>query len=293
MDVESTVANGDSGAEDVGVTIRKRIPLNMDRSVMIPVEEGKTIKSVSLYLESKRTRARDVNARVAGLKEFGAFDTAKAVGEHTVSVPADIGGWVTVPVNATLPQGTRFLQIALPEVPGVEWPTMAVRRMPGGRSYQSTVVSGEFYAVRTDPPTFPRSDPPSYDAKNVINGWTRLADNAASMWRSDPAQPLPQWVELDFGKATTFNTVQFTFVTDPRGQRPKLPYSPTCVRDYELEALVDGKWVHVVRERDNFQRHRVHSFASRTATKLRLTVSATHGDGSASLFEIRVYNEAY
>jgi hypothetical protein len=55
--------------------------------------------------------------------------------------------------------------------------------------------------------------------------------------------------------------------------------------------LVDDKWVPVVREQGNFQRHRVHSFATQTATKLRLTVSATHGAKSASLFEIRVYGE--
>jgi len=54
----------------------------------------------------------------------------------------------------------------------------------------------------------------------------------------------------------------------------------------------DREWVRVIRERDNFQRHRVHSFTTQTATKLRLTVSATHGSMSASLFEIRVYHEA-
>jgi hypothetical protein len=287
-----TASSSASGAEDVGVAVLRRIPLNMDRSVMIPVEEGKRIKSVSLYLESKATKVQAVDVRLSGLKEFGAFDTAERVGDYTVEIPAKTRGWIDVPVDAALLKGARFLQIALPEVPGVDWPTMATRSMPGGRSYNDTAVPGEFYAVRTEPPTFPRSDPPGYEAKNVINGWTRLANNAASMWRSDPAQPLPQWVELDFGKATTFNTVQLTFVTDPKGQRPKLPFSPTCVRDYELEALVDGKWVRVIRERDNSQRHRVHSFVKQTATKLRLTVTANHGDKSASLFEIRVYHEA-
>jgi len=287
-----TASSCHADGEEAGIVIARRIPLNMDRSVMIPAKEGKTIKSASLYLESKTSRAQNVNVRLAGMKEFGAFDTAKVVGEHTMSVPAKTKGWVSVPVNATLPEGTRFLQIALPSVPGVDWPTMAPQRTPGGRSYNDTAVPGEFYAVRTDPPTFPQADSPSYEPKNIINGWTRLADNATSMWNSDPEQPLPQWVELDFDKATAFNTVQLTFVTDPKGQRPKLPFSPTCVRDYELSALVDGKWVRVIRERDNFQRHRVHSFVTQTATKLRLTLSATHGDKSASLFELRVYSEA-
>ncbi len=130
-----------------------------------------------------------------------------------------------------------------------------------------------------------------FKPENVINGWTRVAQNPASMWRSDPEQPLPQWVELDFGKPTAFNTAQLTFVTDPNGLRPTLPFSPTCVRDYDLDVLVDGKWVPVVRERDNFQRHRVHRFVPQTATKLRLTIAATHGDKSARIFEIRAYDE--
>ncbi len=286
-----TATSSQSNPEHADVVITRQIPLNMTRSVMIPVEEGKTIKSVSLYLRSRNTKAQHVNVLLAGLKAFGDFDTAEAVAEYHLEIPAKKKGWLTVPVNATLPEGSRFLQVALPQVPDVNWPTMAAPRIPGGRSYESTAVSGEFYAVRTDPPTFPQSDPPSYEPRNVINGWTRLADNAASMWRSDPAQSLPQWIELDFGKPTSFDTVQLTFVTDPKGQRPKLPFSATCVRDYELEALVDGEWVRVIRERGNFQRHRVHSFVAKTATKLRLTISATHGAKSASLFEIRVYAE--
>ena len=287
-----TASSSDGNVKKAGIAILRRIALDRDRSVMIPVEGGKTINSVSVYLESKAARAQTVTVRAAGLKALGAFDSAEAVGEYAVTIPAKIKGWIDVPVNAVLPKSARFLQIALPEVPGVQWPTMAAGKMSGGRSYNETTVAGEFHAVRTDPPTFPPSKSRTFEPGNVINGWTRLAENPASMWRSDPAQSLPQWVELDFGKPTAFNTVQLTFVTNPNGQRPKLPFSPTCVRAYDVEAFVAGKWVRVVRERDNFQRHRVHSFVTQTATKLRLTVSATHGDKSASLFEIRVYKEA-
>jgi len=66
---------------------------------------------------------------------------------------------------------------------------------------------------------------------------------------------------------------------------------PDCVRDYEVSALVNGEWVPLVKERDNFLRHRVHQFRRQKATKLRLNVSATHGSPYASLYEIRVYDE--
>ena len=286
-----TASSHQENLEGAGITLVKPIPLNMNRSVMLPAESGQRIDEISVYLASRRPEATDVTLRLSALKAFGAFDTARAMGEHTVTLPARTKGWVTVPVEAKLPGDTQFLQVALPQVPDADWPLMASALKSGGRSYEQTAVPGEFYAVRTEPPMAPQTEVPSFSPANAINGWTRLADNAASMWRSNPVQPLPQWVELDFGKATTFDTVQLTFVTDPTGQRPKLPFSPTCARDYELSALVDGEWVRLVGEHGNFQRHRVHSFEARTAAKLRLTIMGTHGDGSASLFEIRVYHE--
>ncbi|MBT3296764.1 MAG: FAD-dependent oxidoreductase [Verrucomicrobia bacterium] len=291
---EMVAGRGAHGAQKV-------IPLNMDRSVMIPVGEVETIKSVSVYLESKAAKPQNVKVRVAGVTALADFAAPKPIGEYMITVPAKSKGWISVPVKQlALPEGASLLQVALPAVPGVGWPIMAATPRAGGRSYGDKVVPGEFYSIRTAPPTLPggasptvpRRASPVYEAKNVINGWTRTAQNRASMWRSDPAQALPQWVELDFGKPTSFNTVQLTFVTNPSGQRPKLPFSPTCVRDYDVEAFVAGKWVRVVRVRDNFQRHRVHAFVTQTATKLRLTVSATHGDKSASLFEVRVYKES-
>jgi len=133
----------------------------------------------------------------------------------------------------------------------------------------------------------------SYEPKNVINGWARLVQDASAMWKSHPARGLPQWIELDFGKPTAFNNVQLTFVTNLGGHSPakSLSVMPDCVRDYEVSALVNGEWVPLVKERDNFLRHRVHQFRRQKATKLRLNVSATHGSPYASLYEIRVYDE--
>jgi len=65
-----------------------------------------------------------------------------------------------------------------------------------------------------------------------------------------------------------------------------------CVRDYTLECHVNGKWVRVVRERDNFQRYRRHQFKQVVADQVRLTVEATHGAKTARVFEIRVYPDA-
>ncbi len=275
------------GAADTEISFVKPIPLNMDRSVVIPVDGLKKISSVSLYLESDDILSQELTVRISGLEKFVRVNEAESIGDYAVSIPEKFKGWIEVPVDVKLPKGTSFLQIALPKGYSLNWPLMATEGMPGGRSYKGNGVHGEFHAVKIDPPL----NTENFEPQNVVNGWSRMADHASSMWSSDPEQSLPQWLELDFGRPTAINTVQLTFVTNPNGQRPKLPFSPTCARDYELSALVNGQWVPLVKELDNFQRHRIHRFRTAKADKLRLTVSATHGDSSVSLFEIRAYND--
>ena len=103
------------------------------------------------------------------MADFAAFDMAEAIGEYDITIPATYRGWVDVPVEATVPEDARFLQIALPPTPDVDWPIMVTHRMPGGRSYRDTAVPNQFYAVRTDPPSVPASDPPNFDARNINN----------------------------------------------------------------------------------------------------------------------------
>ena len=62
---------------------------------------------------------------------------------------------------------------------------------------------------------------------------------------------------------------------------------PDCVRDYILE-LFDGKdWVKAADVTGNFMRKRTHRFDSMPAEKIRVTVTATNGDRSAKITEIR------
>ncbi len=276
------------GGDEEEISFVKSIPLNRVRSAVIPVEGLQTLDAVRLYLESKSPAPVTVPVRISAMEHFAPQSPSEPIGQYGITVPANSTGWISVPVAAALPANTQFLQITLPAVSKVDWPIMATRGGPGGRAYDDKTVSGEFHALTIEP----RPAAAGFKPQNVINGWTRLAQNASSMWRSDPAQPLPQWIELDFEHPVELNTVQLTFVTDPDGQRPTLPFSETCVKDYELSVFSDGEWETVLRERDNFQRHRVHRFKKQNAVKLRLTVSATHGAPSAGVFEIRAYNEA-
>jgi hypothetical protein len=131
----------------------------------------------------------------------------------------------------------------------------------------------------------------NFAARNVVNGRSRIVAEEWNMWASDPGKALPQWVELDFGKAVRLNAVPRTFDTELGQRNHNTGDAEQCVRDYELSAWNDGHWVRVLKEAGNYQRHRVHRFEAVTTGRLRLTVLATNGDRSARVFEIRAYDE--
>jgi len=129
--------------------------------------------------------------------------------------------------------------------------------------------------------------------ENVINGWTRIAENEASLWISDSLKTFPQWIQLDFAEPCNLNKIQLTFDTNLKTVRIKggnKPF-PGCVKDYELSVLYGNKWVTVAEVRNNFQRHRIHNFKTMEVSKLRLTVKENYGAKSALVYEIRAYNE--
>jgi hypothetical protein len=65
---------------------------------------------------------------------------------------------------------------------------------------------------------------------------------------------------------------------------------PETVRDYELQIISGNSIKSITKIEGNYQRRRIHRFDPVTADGIRLVVSATHGDASARLFEIRAYS---
>jgi hypothetical protein len=65
---------------------------------------------------------------------------------------------------------------------------------------------------------------------------------------------------------------------------------PQCPRDYAIENFVDGKWQRVLEIKDNYQRLRRHEFSVPVTTdKLRVVITATNGDPSAAIYEVRCF----
>jgi len=136
------------------------------------------------------------------------------------------------------------------------------------------------------------SEIPDSPATSAINGVNRqTAEKPTNMWIS--SGPLPQHIELDFGKSVAINQVQLTFDTDlnaNRGTDINQRAYPTTVRDYRIQALQDSNWVDLAVVTGNYQRLRRHSFPEARTSKMRVLVEADNGTNSqARLFEVRAY----
>ena len=136
----------------------------------------------------------------------------------------------------------------------------------------------------------PQNSVPGIGTPEIVNGVSRSEEGKPNIWVSAPGEPLPQYVELDFGEAEEFNTVYLTFDTNLN----KLPHpgaAPECVSDYALYISDGGSWVNILTEKGNHQRRRKHTFNQVTAQKLRVEVQATNGADTARIYEVRVGNE--
>ena len=133
---------------------------------------------------------------------------------------------------------------------------------------------------------------PCFAPRNVLSGITRPYAST-NLWRSDPAQSLPQSLELKWTSDQLIRVVELTFpghlVREYHAYAP-LYRDPQCPRDYSIEAYDGRAWHTVLEVKDNYQRHRRHTLPKpETTQRLRVVVSATWGDPAASVYEVRCY----
>jgi hypothetical protein len=137
-------------------------------------------------------------------------------------------------------------------------------------------------------------------AVNVIDGWNRdIGEGKTHQWQAPICDPGP-WIRLDWPLPQTIRMIQLTFDT---GLHRKLYltgqesgyYSqirgpqPESVADYKIEALLNGKLIKIVEEKDSFLRVVRHEIEPIFTKSLRIHVERTHGDSLARIFEIRCY----
>lgn len=256
---------------------------------------GEPLRSVSFCLSNSTAEAQQVAVRVMRVKHVWDYavhaDMELAGGELTV-VPGE-RQWVTwaLPAGMELPR-EGYLRLDLLENVNVSWHVAgaiepghvsAFEMAPGKmRRYSSGVT----LALRVEPPQR------TFAAANVLSGQTR-PHTGTNLWRSDPAEALPQSLTLTWEAAQTFSTVELTFPGHLlREYHAYAPFyrDPQCVKDYDLQIETVTGWANLLEVRENYQRYRSHLFTeSVTARSVRVLVLATNGDRSAAVYEVRVY----
>lgn len=241
--------------------------LNMPRAVMFPRGQTDTVGAISLFLCSELKDPVELTLHLRGASADGDFSAREDVATSTAKVPA--GGRTNVTFKFDCAVTQPYVWVWLPSVSGVTWAMAAGRNDGGCRAYGGdgrpwVVVKGQQYAFSVEPGVRFAMD---FRPENVIDGVSRIVGKESHQWISDPQQSLPQWLELDFGKAVEVNSIRLTFDTDLNTHAPVKPVVPLCVKDYRVEAF-DGKtWQEVVSEKDNYLRHRVHRFPNLLASK--------------------------
>jgi len=133
----------------------------------------------------------------------------------------------------------------------------------------------------------------------VVGGYARPY-GGPQLWVSDPLDRDPQpWVELAWREPVCVGEVAVIFDDDVEEDLINLHHHrtpwdvpPCLVRDYRVEAEVDGAWTVVAAERDNRRRHRVHRLAEPvTAGRLRVVVESTNGGSRAHVVAVRAYTQ--
>ncbi len=268
--------------------------LESRRGQLIATDGGR-IDFIELCLSNDGSSPVEVDIVLLQAEHIWDYRTEPGVPLATgkISVPPGGPHWVRWNLSLELPSGIEagsFLRLDLLPDKRISW--HAARKVIPGHMAMYAISPGRMrrfgnghtLAYRISPAPHP------FNPAQVLSGVTR-PHRRTNLWVSDPAQPLPQHLELAWEKPRTISSVQLVFpghlIREYHAYGP-FYRDPQCPRDYVIEVESGGTWNRLLEVRDNYQRLRRHSLAEPvTALKLRVLVTATNGDPSASIYEIR------
>ncbi|RMG03818.1 MAG: FAD-dependent oxidoreductase [Planctomycetota bacterium] len=263
-------------------------PLGHDRAVRFRLDRPR-LEAVDVHLRNASDRPVSLKAGLH-VSTDDERPAATPIATAEAIVPPSSKGWVrfSFSIDKPLPPGSYWF--VLPKTEHVFWTLYRAEPAFTGRAYHSGkewVIATGCYAFRTTPgeppkavlaaPFIPRSDD-LFAPHNVVNGFARAIEGVPNSWRPDPKAPYPQWIEIDLGRSTEFNTVHVSFQS-----------ASMRADDFDI-AVLDGKDRRPVAEiRDNTMRRRVVTFDTVRATRVRVIVHKAQPD--MGICEIRIYNE--
>ena len=258
---------------------------------------GKTagrIDSISICVSNDSGTPQRLEAKV--LETDGIFDYRieglRELFSGSAEVPPGKRQWIDFDVKLDSLAPGRFIRLDIMPNENIEW-HMAGRIVTGHiATYQIApdkmrrFGSGHTLSFRTTPAQR------CYEPGNITSGVTRPAVYT-NLWKSDPAQPLPQYVTLEWDTPQRIGCIELTFpghlLRELHAYRPEYR-DPQCPKDYTVEALVGDRWVTLETIEGNYQRRNCLRLDTKVeTTQLKVTVMATNGDPSAQIYEIRCY----
>ncbi|MDX1638581.1 MAG: FAD-dependent oxidoreductase, partial [Balneolaceae bacterium] len=318
-------ASGSSSSPMVFPDADDERELKIPHAQLFPVSEDR-VDTIELLMRSERSNPTEIRLGLRHAPSVWDFRSEDDLAVAHATVPGNFDGWVRFELNAPV-ESDNLYYVYTDKQEGVYWQlfrdshdepsqtpvgtTAAIQPVKPPRSEQSQAYR-ETYSPTTledlpgtgengrwEPLTggqslsmkvTPKSKP--YGPQNVITG-TNRPDQWSNIWISDPTEPLPAWLKLEWPSPQRFNTVQLTFDTNQnyRVTKPLYRY-PESVRKYVLEYRQNNGWRELLRENDNYVRRRVHHFDAVQTSALRVRVLATNGIEDARIYEMRVYNEA-
>lgn len=267
--------------------------LNTRRGQLIAIG-SKPIESLSICVTNNSGQPQILHAKLLAVDHIWDYriNDLKEWASGTIEVPPGAKQWVDFNVSISDAAVGKFARLDVSPNEHVEW-LLAGKIVTGhmasyqiGPNKMRRFGSGHTLSFKVNAPQ------DCYEPENVINGVTRPAA-FTNLWRSDPLQPLPQWIGLNWDEPKLIAELQLTFAGHlVRELHAYAPFykDPQCVRDYTISAWVAGKWEQIIEIEGNYQRQRRHILSQPiTTNKLKVVVNATNGDDSVQVYEIRCY----
>lgn len=262
--------------------------LDHERAVMFKFDGGKIAK-ISLWLESENRTPTKLAAVLRPATTMGDFNSKEDLATATAEINPRCKGWVDFAFDKAVEPGIYY--VALPTTAGVSWRLFDMTPGNTARAYRSKggewTTREECYRFRINGQEPSEKDPAEeaspepaamFAAANVVNGFNRAIRGRPNSWRPDPSQPMPQWVELDFGREVSLDAVHVSF----QSQQMRADA-------FRLEVPQADGWKTLAEVTDNSQRRRVLTFDVVRANRLRLVI--TKAQPNMGVCEIRAYDE--
>lgn len=305
------VTGSSQQALDLGADVNGWTSLDRAIGQVIPVTEDR-LELVRCLLRNDTDAPVELSAHLEVLDRIWDRETRPILATSSATLPADGEHWVEFALEAAT-DPDRPYRLHLDPAAGVSWAhgrastgTVAHYRYncPGGPEARHRhlpsfgpdeiqipeyehwrQLRGNVMTTQTTPQMSP------YRPQVVTNG-RAWPEDMPNVWISDPEEPMPQWLELQWEKEQDVSTVQIAFDNQldlKTRERPGLWRAPECVRDWRILVADGDGWREVFAETGNYQRFRVVRFEPERTTAIRVVVEATNADPSARIFEIRAY----